>query len=154
MSWRGRIVCWCVAALALLPASAARASLHGCQVSATSVNFGTYNVFSVSNLVTTGTVTISSCYGAGAATVTIDKGQHSASFSTRDMIKSGGSDLLNYNLYLDAAMTQIWGDGTGGTSVWSASGNSQHTIYGNVPAGQTGVSVGTYSDVVTITVNF
>ena len=69
-----------------------------------------------------------------------------------------GSEPLNYNLYRDAARTAIWGDGTGGTQVYSdprtpRNQNVTLTVYGRIPAGQD-VSVGTYTNTVTATINF
>ncbi len=65
---------------------------------------------------------------------------------------------LNYNLYLDAARTTIWGDGTGGTQVYSNANppnntNVTVTIYGRIPASQD-VSAGSYTNTVTATINF
>jgi spore coat protein U-like protein len=86
--------------------------------------------------------------------LSLGKGQHSAGFTTRDLLKSGGADIVNYNLYLDAAKTQIWRDGTGGSLTWRPTGNGSHTIYGKAPAGQTAPGAGSYTDTVVITINF
>ena len=70
-----------------------------------------------------------------------------------------GSESLSYNLYLDAARTTIWGDGTGGTQTFfnhNPQGNNRDIvipIYGRVPAGQD-VGAGTYTNTVTATVQF
>jgi spore coat protein U-like protein len=68
-----------------------------------------------------------------------------------------GSSHLNYNLYLDSAYTQIWGDGTGGTvtksdNIGGLLGSSiSYTVYGRLPGGQN-VPAGVYSDTVFVTV--
>jgi len=69
-----------------------------------------------------------------------------------------GSEALNYNLYLDAARTIIWGDGTAGTQTYfikNPTNNQDVTVpvYGRVPTGQS-VSKGTYSNTITVTINF
>ena len=69
-----------------------------------------------------------------------------------------GTDRLLYNLYRDTACTQIWGDGTRGTSTLSgdAGGNEvTHTvfIYGRMPAGQN-VTGGAFFDVIVMTIDF
>lgn len=134
--------------------SNAWAGLSKCTVSSTPVSFGIYNVFSSVDLLSTGSVTLSNCIGSGTAQVSLSTGQHSTSFTTRALLNTGGSDLLDYNLYLDAALTAVWGDGTGGSNVWLTTGNSSHTVFGKIPAGQSGVSVGTYGDSVGVTINF
>jgi len=64
--------------------------------------------------------------------------------------------VLAYNLYLDSTRLTIWGDGTGGTGTFSGMGTGSDvgtTVYGRIPAGQN-VAVGTYSDLITVTVTF
>jgi spore coat protein U-like protein len=80
----------------------------------------------------------------------------STTFSPRTMTK--GSEVLNYNLYTNAARTTIWGNGTGGTSVYTRrnppnNSNVNVTIYGRIPA-QQDVSAGNYSDTVSAVINF
>jgi spore coat protein U-like protein len=69
-----------------------------------------------------------------------------------------GSDFLDYNLFRDNGRTSIWGDGTGGSSsqfILFLIANTPRilTVYGRIPPGQD-VSVGQYSDVLTVTVTF
>ena len=125
-----------------------------CTISTTGVSFGTYDVFASSPLDSTGSVTYK-CTGNASITVTLDKGG-AATFNPRQMLKV--AEALNYTLYLDAARTTIWGDGTGGTQVHSNANapNNQNvtvTIYGRVPASQD-VSAGSYSNTITATINF
>ena len=134
---------------------ASDAHAQACTISATSVNFGTYNVFNGSNVDSTGTVTYRCNGSAHNITVGLTQGA-SATFSLRQMQK--GSEVLTYNLFLDASRTTIWGDGTSGTSVYQIGNppnntNVNLTVYGRVPAGQD-VSAGTFSDTVTAVINF
>ncbi len=124
-------------------------------VSVTGVSFGSYNVFNPNPTRATGTITYR-CTGSGGTnlmTMTLSTG--SGTFQKRTL-RSGG-ETLGYNLYLDAANTQIWGDGSSGTFVFSidptSSGRRDVTVYGTIPAGQD-VGVGSYADTITVTMNF
>ena len=66
-----------------------------------------------------------------------------------------GGSTLEYNVYLDAARTQIFGDGTGATAVFNAANARWQvvTFYGRIFPGQT-VPAGTYSDSLVATLNF
>jgi spore coat protein U-like protein len=73
-----------------------------------------------------------------------------------------GTNRLNYNLYYDAAFTQIRGDGTGGTQTGGASltvssgartASTTSVIYGRIPAAQS-PNPGTYSDTILVTINY
>lgn len=81
-----------------------------------------------------------------------------ATVVSRFMTNQSLSDqLLEYKLYSDSGGTVPWGDGTSGTSkvTGTATGSAQsHTIYGTIPAGQVGRKTGTYSDTVTVTLEF
>ena len=136
--------------------STAWAALQSCTIgTVVPVAFGTYNVFATTALTVNGSISVS-CVGNGGATVQLDKGQHSSSFVSRAMQQTGGTDLLNYNLYTGAATTIVWGDGTGGTTTQTVSGHNPSallTVFGKVGAGQD-VPAGSYTDTVVITVNF
>ena len=132
-----------------LPASAAL-----CFLSTTGVSFGTYSVFTTTPLDSTGSVSIF-CIGDASVTVALDRGG-APTFTPRRMLQ--GTEALNYNLYLDAARTKIWGDGTGGSQLYVNSGVQSLrtvtvTIFGRVPA-QQDVSAGSYSNSITATINF
>jgi spore coat protein U-like protein len=134
---------------------ASDAHAQACTISATSVNFGSYNVFNGSPTDSTGTVTYRCNGSAHNITIGLTQGA-GASFNQRQMQK--GSESLTYNLFVDASRTNIWGDGTGGTSVYSIANppnntNVNLTVYGRVTAGQD-VSAGTFSDTVTAVINF
>ena len=134
---------------------ASDAHAQACTISATSVNFGSYNVFNGSPTDSTGTVTYRCNGSAHNITIGLTQGA-SASFNQRQMQK--GSESLTYNLFVDASRTNIWGDGTSGTSVYSIGNppnntNVNLTVYGRVTAGQD-VSAGSFSDTVTAVINF
>ena len=133
---------------------AASALANSCTLSTTAVSFGNYNSFSAGDLHANGSVTYK-CTQNRAITIQLNKGS-SATFNPRTM--KFATDVLNYNLYMDAALTVIWGDGTGGSSFYS---NSKPTtakvtliVYGDVPALQQNVSAGTYTDSIVATISF
>ena len=132
---------------------------QGCTMNATPINFGNYDTFASAPLDAVGTITVNCSGSVRRATVTLSVSSTSGTFNPRRMKRSGGIDLLGYNVYTDATRTAIFGDGTGGTSLvrprrpsgphvsWGAS----ISMYGRIPPGQD-VSVGSYSDTLTATV--
>ena len=71
---------------------------------------------------------------------------------------SGGSERLEYNLYLDSTRSVIWGDGTGGTQYYFDPHPPNKkpvpvTVYGRVFSAQD-VSVGQYADNLQVTIQF
>jgi spore coat protein U-like protein len=67
-----------------------------------------------------------------------------------------GAERLLYNLYLDAARTIVWGDGTGGSQTGpmvttrGAGGTTTAYVFGRIPAGQD-VAAGVYGDTIRVT---
>jgi spore coat protein U-like protein len=140
-----------------IPIASATAS---CNISSISgVNFGNYNPLSfvVDNSAGSMTITCTNNIFAQAkanpdVTIELSKGQ-STTYSPR--IMNNGTQLLHYNLYVDAGRTKIWGDGTGETSVVTEHdcGSATVTVYGQISNGQN-VKIGNYSDTITVTINF
>ena len=140
----------------LLVVAVAGAAEAACTLSSTAVSFGSYDVFSTSPLDSTGSITYNCTSGGGTnITISLNKGGAST-FNPRRMLKGGVA--LNYNLYREAARTNIWGDGTGGTQTYNnpsapADTNVTVTIYGRIPA-QQDVTAGSYSNSILATANF
>ena len=127
-----------------------------CSISTTSIVFGTYDVLNPTALDTNGSL-IYRCEGRDHnIQISLDQGG-APSFATRRMLSSGNQ--LFFNLFLDAARTVIWGDGTGGTQflfVRNPQPNNRDIsvpIYGRIPALQD-VKVGNYTNTITVTINF
>jgi spore coat protein U-like protein len=147
--------CFLVGAL-LVAASPAQAIV--CQWRGTSpVSFGSYDVFSGTPNDANGSVTLR-CNAVKGELVTIDLSTGgSGTYFPRRMTRAG-VETLDYNLYLDATRTQIWGNATGGTlqygpTVPPSNTNVLINIYGRIPAGQD-KSAGNYTDTITATVNY
>jgi spore coat protein U-like protein len=123
-----------------------------CSLSSTGVSFGTYDVLAPGALSSTGSITWS-CPPNRVIEIHLGTGG-AGTFLPRRM--ANGAEHLSYNLYLDAAGTQIWGDGTGGTSIFTidtgqGGGRTRTiTIYGRIPP-QQDVTVGVYTDTVVVT---
>lgn len=143
-SARGR---WLLAAALALSTQAGWAAT--CTVGSQGVNFGSYNVFDEQNLDGAGTISVS-CDVSTEHTLSLSAG--GGSYALRTM--TSGANTLAYNLYTDATYTVIWGDGTGNTATVIGSGTAtDHTVYGRIPARQN-ASVGSYSDTITVTLDF
>jgi spore coat protein U-like protein len=121
-----------------------------CTVNTVPVNFGTYDVYSNADTLTIGQVGVN-CNPAGTSFIVALNG---GIFGTITQRKQGsGANRLLYNLYTNASRSILWGDGsTNGVTV-SSSGLVPLNIYGSIPARQD-VSVGNYSDSVSVTVTF
>ena len=144
----------CLAALAALSASATVAEA-ACTISATSVAFGTYDVFATAPRDSTGTVTYRCGPSDHHITITISRGS-STTFTPRTLVN--GTAWLQYNLFRDAAFATVWGDGTGGTATYFIVNppNNQDvvlTVYARVPAEQD-VPAGAYADSVVVTLEY
>jgi len=137
----------------------AEIAVSGCTIGVTPINFGSYDTFSSTPLDTAGTITVNCTGDVNKADVTLGPSSTSGTYNPRRMKRSGGIDLLDYNIYTNVTRTVIFGDGTGGTSdvqvkrqgppvPWS----EIVSMYGRIPPGQD-VAAGTYSDALTATVN-
>lgn len=143
-------------ALALILFLSPGAAWAVCNVTTTPMSFGNYDITLLTPTTSTATVTVS-CNDVPPIDVTIQIGPspNSGGFSPRLIKHSTMSQFIDYNLYTDSAMLNIWGDGTGGTATltnkvgknkpWNA------TVYGKIPAGQDPY-MGTYSETLTVTI--
>lgn len=132
-----------------------------CTVSASTINFGSYDPLNATSLDANGNVQVTcSVLLAGlnvSYNIALNSG-NAGTYSSRYM--SLLSNHLNYNLYTDPAQTQIWGNGSSGTSIVSDSytlnlfsQTRNYAVYGHVPMSQN-VAPGAYSDTIQVTVTF
>jgi spore coat protein U-like protein len=131
-----------------------------CNVSTVPVNFGLYNPLSGLPVVATGTVTVTCTVLLGlfeSWTVALGTG-NSGNYSTRQM--ANGSSHLSYNLYTSVAYSNVWGDGSGSTTLVSAGAllsigttSYDYVVYGRLPAGQDSAA-GTFTDTIVVTLNY
>jgi spore coat protein U-like protein len=141
--------------LAFFPASPAASAVSRCSImNSAGVSFGVYNSHHAAPLDSAGSVAVE-CVGVAASdtvTIAIGRSRH-GTFIPRMM--SGPSSRFEYNLYLDAARTTVWGDGTSGTSTYVLRPVDGQTvsvpIFGRIPAHQN-LPPGVYSDLLILTV--
>lgn len=148
--------------LLTLITTATQALAFRCDVTATGLNFSSYDVFDNVARDATGNITVT-CNAPEQnpnapipVTISLSPGG-SGTFAQRQMQGGTGTTPLFYNLFTNAACSTIWGDGSGSSSFltnyvtktvpWTA------TIFGRIPPRQN-VSVGQYSDVITVTIQW
>jgi spore coat protein U-like protein len=148
----------CLALLPLLPlfalAPRADGALTCTFVSVSGVNFGSYDVFNAIPTKATGSITYQCKKAGGPQLMMMDLSRGAGTFTNRTLLSGG--NILNYNLYPDAANSQAWGDGNGTYHYVIDPTDAAVvtlTVYGTIPAGQD-VGVGGYSDTITVTMNF
>ena len=128
-----------------------------CSVAATDVAFGSYNPFSGTDGTATGTIT-ATCTNGTPYSIDLSAGS-SGSFATRTM-SDGSSGTLNYNLYSTSGGSSILGDGTSSTVLITGAGatgtgsGQAYSVYGTLPTGQNTAPVGSYTDSITVTLNY
>ena len=162
----GRLSKWLVvvAVLAAAPTAVSAKTLAGtttarlrvetaCRLYTAPLSFGAANLFS-GQIDTTATLRLS-CGPAVAYTVAIDNGQN---FNGQRRMY-GGSFLgfplyVSYEIYRNAARTQVWGAAAANvvSGITPANGDVTLTAYGRVPNSM--VLARRYVDTVTVTVNF
>jgi spore coat protein U-like protein len=135
--------------------------VSNCTISSTDMNFGAYDPIGANAeepLNATGEVTIQCTLGSEVA-VTLDSGQHagmSGEGRGGAAIRKLASEesTMQYELYGDAAHRDAWGASAVSNFFMVGTGYAQTmTVHGTIPAGQN-LEVGSYSDVVTATVEF
>ena len=146
---------WTLAAMLVVVASlfgGSPAEAAKCTITTTPIAFGIYNVFSAAPVDSVGSL-LFDCIGAKTVSIAISQGQ-SGRFQPRTL--KSGTESLYYNLFLDAARSTVWGNGSGGTETYITDPGKDPvnvTIYGRIPPEQD-VTFGSYADSVTVTINF
>lgn len=130
-------------------------------VSSPTIDFGTIGSIAptAARIDTQGSVTVT-CNTP--YTIYIGDGGNRVAPGSGDRRMARGTQRLPYQLYKDAARTQIW-DATGGTATLNGSGgvsdvgtgiNQTRPVYGSIPAGTVLPAAGAYSDTVIVTVTY
>lgn len=132
--------------LALLCSSAWAAS---CTLSTSGIAFGGYDPFLAQDLDSVANIAVA-CDEPTSYSIALSTG--SGTYDQRVM--TSGLHQLLYNLYTDATLSTVWGDGTGHSAALTATAvAASHTVYGRIPARQN-ARVGAYSDTIVITLTF
>ncbi|WP_241650146.1 Csu type fimbrial protein [Rosenbergiella collisarenosi] len=117
------------------------------------ISFGTMtaigNNVEVASSVGAGSIVVT-CTPGTAITLSLDYGIHGGTAAQRYL--SNGSSVLGYQLYQDAAYSNVWGSGSLAYSVSSFPQSTQtYTIYGRLFSMSSLPNKGTYTDTITVT---
>ena len=95
-----------------------------------------------------------SCTRNTSASISFNFGLHSTTGNGRGM-NGPGTEVLQYQIYRDAARSQIWSQGSDSFRLVTngVSSPNQLTVFGRIPPRQE-VEPGAYTDVLTATVDF
>lgn len=155
---RRRLLSALLAALAVACAGGPASAAISCSFNTlgSGVDFGSYDPLAKTTLTTVWTISWTCPSGQNGITMTMSPGS-SGNAAARYMTDAI-SEQLKYNLYLDPVMTQIWGDGTGGTQVLtiaaSATTSYSQNVYAKLPGAQNVSAYQSFTDYVTATLNF
>ena len=131
----------------------------GCLVVGGVTSYGTLDYGSQSALATGtlgtslgGTTVTFQCTPGVALSMSVDGGQNSAS-GTRNLKRTGGTQVLAYQLYRDAAYSQVLGIGQSVTVSYTDATAIKLPVYGRTQLPGT-LPAGTYTDVVQVSVTW
>lgn len=123
------------------------------------INFGSFD----GSTAKTGSAVVEvRCSNLTPYTLKLSAGAPGGTFAQR-LLSGSGSNKLEYNLYTTSGYSTIWGDGTGGTGTQGGTGSGMsstqvktHTVHGQLPnsVANQDAPTGTYTDVVTVTVEY
>jgi len=120
-----------------------------CTVSTSGIAFGSYDPFLPQHVASVATISVT-CEEITSYSIALSSG--GGTYEQRVM--NNGLHQLLYNLYTDATLNTVWGDGAGHSATVSDTQlTAMHTVYGLIPARQN-AHVGDYSDTIVITVTY
>jgi spore coat protein U-like protein len=132
--------------------------LATCSTTATALTFGTYTP-GAGTLANSSTISVK-CTKNTPYTVALNAGT-TAGGTLAQRLMGSGANKLQYNLFTTAALTTIFGDGTGGTGTGAGTGAgvataNTLTVFGQLPDNATNQAAvpGSYSDTITVTVTY
>lgn len=151
-------------ALVLLHAVPA-ASAGSCTLSSTGLALGAYQPLTFSgkralasiDVFSTATIAVS-CTAATSYTISLGAGAQGGEgpTGTRYLANLNGGASMLFNVYTEANYSTVWGDGSVGSllagSLPTGGGSVAHTVYGKVPAGQTTLRAGSFSESLPMTI--
>ena len=124
-----------------------------CTITASLLDFGTNSGSIDANIDQDGALAVN-CTNGTDYTIALDDGDGLlATTAARKMTHPDGS-TVDYTLYQDATRTTLWGSGANAYSGTGTGSEQSIPVHGRVPAGQSNVTVGTYSDNIVATIEF
>ncbi|BAQ42405.1 hypothetical protein PA257_5836 [Pseudomonas aeruginosa] len=135
----------------------------GTAISDNAYDLGTLSFGTLGNLASP--VNVASSSGAGSiiltctpgmtVSVALDYGVNGGSSSQRYLKRVSGNETLAYQLYQDAAYSQVWGNGALARTIANFPASTQtYTVYARLFAVGSLPSAGNYRDTVTVTLSF
>lgn len=120
-----------------------------CTLTSSGIAFGGYDPFVPQDVLSVANIGVT-CDETTAYSIALSSG--AGTYEQRFM--TSGLHQLLYNLYIDATLNTVWGDGTGHTAVVGDTQSAAiYTVYGRIPARQN-AHVGAYGDTIVITLTF
>lgn len=158
MSWFRNLA---LAAALALPSLQA-AALTTCSGSNVSLLFGVYDVLNASPTDTQADYLVTCTRSGGPQntqlTISIGSSATSGTVANRQMLRAGGTERMDYNIFRDSARGSVWGQTVGTDTVTrtiSVPNNGSNTLsiplFGRIAPGQD-LRIGGYGDALTITV--
>ena len=137
-----------------------------CIMSNTNLNFGEYNAIGINatqDLTANATIT-TTCTSGATGVVSMSGGSYPlyciSSKCYRRMANKDKKSFLRYNIYTNESLSwgSVWSDNTSATNEVVqviGSGVSQNTtVYGEITKNQRNAAAGSYTDTITITLNY
>lgn len=154
-----------IAALSLLLGCTPAAAVVTCSIATNPLPFGNYSSASLVPSDTQANLTLSCSSNQPLDlnllvnySVSLSAG-NSGSTGSRYLLQ--GASRLNYNLYRDVARATLWGSGADASngslvilSLLPLNNSATLTVFGRIPAQQTSVAAGSYSDTITVTATY
>ncbi len=132
-----------------------------CTISTTTLAFSSYDAVgdnASADLLATGGVT-STCSIGSSGHIKMGQGLHADAGSVdatplRRMVHgSDSTSFLSYSVFSDSARSVVWENATGVS--YSGTGSAETlTVYGSVTQAQTSAVVGSYTDTITVAINY
>ena len=130
-----------------------------CSVTGGTLDFGSVAAGTIAQTSATSTISVT-CTSGSPYSIALGGGQNAggAGINGRKMKRGSNPEMITYQLYRDAAFTQVWGEDptptTGNTVNQSGTGSAQTiAVHGRVPS-QSVTAAGTYTDTVSITLTY
>ena len=158
-----------VFALGLCLTAGSAVAAGACSVSSSGMAFGAYQPVTFpgklasADKASTATLSVV-CTGiatGGGYTISLGAGNYGPSdrISNRFLNNTvNGGAYMAFNVYTNATYLTVWGNGSIGSvlggSIPTGSSNQSHTVYGRIPAGQTTLKAGSFSDSLTMTITY
>lgn len=127
-----------------------------CSITGATLAFGEYDPLSATPAsANASALTVACTRGAGGVTIGLNTGSNPThAVGTTRAMSNGAGDYLSYELYTSSSYLTVWSTtNTVALPTPSSMASTTLTVYGRIPALQN-VSVGSYTDSVTATVNF